>query len=69
MSILTSVFCLLLWQKGPKEPILEEVELDFRPMEECEEQSERDERELEESEDAVPEAKKETEGKEGKGLA
>ena len=37
-------------QKVPKEPILEEAELDFRPLEDCEEQLEEEEEEEEEGE-------------------
>ncbi|XP_028833705.1 GRB10-interacting GYF protein 2 isoform X2 [Denticeps clupeoides] len=48
-------------KKVPKEPILEEVELDFRPLEECEEHSEKDESETEETKETDAEAKKESE--------
>ena len=48
-----------LMQKGPKEPILEEAEHDFRPLEECDEHSERDESESEETKDLAAEARKE----------
>uniref|UniRef100_A0AAY4EX69 GYF domain-containing protein n=1 Tax=Denticeps clupeoides TaxID=299321 RepID=A0AAY4EX69_9TELE len=52
-------------KKVPKEPILEEVELDFRPLEECEEHSEKDESETEETKETDAEAKKESERSEG----
>ncbi|XP_041918277.1 GRB10-interacting GYF protein 2 isoform X3 [Alosa sapidissima] len=51
-------------KKGPKEPILEEAELDFRPLEECEEHWERDESESEETKDTAAEARKEGERRE-----
>lgn len=52
---LKALLCsLLCYQKASKEPILEEAELDFRPLEECEEG-------LEEEEDSQPNETKETE--------
>lgn len=45
---------LLFMQKASKEPILEEAELDFKPLEECEEG-------LEEEEDSPPKETKELE--------
>uniref|UniRef100_A0AAY4EWD0 GYF domain-containing protein n=1 Tax=Denticeps clupeoides TaxID=299321 RepID=A0AAY4EWD0_9TELE len=56
-------------KKVPKEPILEEVELDFRPLEECEEHSEKDESETEETKETDAEAKKESERSEGEHIS
>lgn len=42
-----ALFCFLSNQKAPAEPILEEAELEFRPLEEGEECCEKDENEAE----------------------
>lgn len=51
---------MLCVQKASKEPILEEAELDFKPLEECEEGlEEEEERRPQEAKEAEAEAKKE----------
>lgn len=52
-------------QKAPKEPILEEAELDFRPLEESEEYTERDESEPEQTKDADMDSRHEVERSDG----
>ncbi|XP_056599263.1 GRB10-interacting GYF protein 2 isoform X4 [Triplophysa dalaica] len=52
-------------KKAPKEPILEEAELDFRPLEESEEYAERDESESEQTKDADMDTRQEGERSDG----
>lgn len=54
------VLCI---QKASKEPILEEAELDFKPLEECEEGLEEEDSQPKETKETEPEAKKEAEHK------
>lgn len=51
--------CSLFIQKASKEPILEEAELDFKPLEECEESLEEEDGQPKETKEAETEAKKE----------
>ncbi|KAM3604099.1 uncharacterized protein V6R79_006295 [Siganus canaliculatus] len=51
-------------KKASKEPILEEAELDFKPLEECEEGLEEEDGQLKETKETETEAKRETERKE-----
>nr|XP_055059628.1 GRB10-interacting GYF protein 2 isoform X2 [Misgurnus anguillicaudatus] len=53
------------YEKAPKEPILEEAELDFRPLEESEEYMERDDGESEQTKDADKDTRHGTERSEG----
>ncbi|XP_057189251.1 GRB10-interacting GYF protein 2 isoform X6 [Triplophysa rosa] len=53
------------FEKAPKEPILEEAELDFRPLEESEEYAERDESESEQTKDADMDTRQEGERSDG----
>lgn len=70
MSIKINVFLIskffsLLNQKAPKEPILEEAELDFRPLEENEEYTEKDDSESEQTKDTHTETRCESDRNEG----
>lgn len=61
----------MYFQKSSKEPILEEAELDFRPLEECEEGLEEEEEEdiqPKETKEMEPEDKREEDRKEGESL-
>lgn len=49
----------MIIQKASKEPILEEAELDFKPLEECEEGLEEEDSHPKETKEAEAEAKKE----------
>lgn len=49
----------MIIQKASKEPILEEAELDFKPLEECEEGLEEEDSQPKETKEAEAEAKKE----------
>lgn len=51
----------MYYQKASKEPILEEAELDFRPLEECEEGLEEEDSQAKETKDT--EAKREANSK------
>lgn len=51
--------CSLFIQKASKEPILEEAELDFKPLEECEESLEEEDSQPKETKEVETEAKKE----------
>lgn len=55
--------CVLPIQKASKEPILEEAELDFKPLEECEEGLEEEDSQLNETKETETEAKRELERK------
>lgn len=52
-------------QKSSKEPILEEAELDFRPLEECDEALEEEDLQPPETKETQNEAKREADRKEG----
>ena len=58
---------LLCYQKASKEPILEEAELDFKPLEECEEGLEEEESQPKETKETETEGKREVDRK-GKSL-
>lgn len=49
--------CSLFMQKASKEPILEEAELDFKPLEECEESLEEEDIQPKETKEVEIEAK------------
>lgn len=51
------------YQKASKEPILEEAELDFRPLEECEEGLEEEDSQRKETKETETEAKREADRK------
>lgn len=51
--------CSLVIQKASKEPILEEVELEFKPLEECEEGLEEEDSQPKETKEVETEAKRE----------
>lgn len=55
--------CVLSIQKASKEPILEEAELDFKPLDECEEGLEEEDSQLKETKETETEAKRELERK------
>ena len=52
-------------QKASKEPILEEAELDFRPLEECDEGLEEEDSQPPETKEIQNGAKRETDRKDG----
>lgn len=54
---------MLRLQKASKEPILEEAELDFKPLEECEEGLEEEDGQPKETKETETEAKREAERK------
>lgn len=54
---------VLCFQKASKEPILEEAELDFKPLEECEEGLEEEDSQPKETKETETEAKREAERK------
>lgn len=58
-----NVMVFLCIQKASKEPILEEAELDFKHLEECEEGLEEEDSQPKETKETEPEAKKEAEQK------
>uniref|UniRef100_A0A6Q2X073 GYF domain-containing protein n=1 Tax=Esox lucius TaxID=8010 RepID=A0A6Q2X073_ESOLU len=53
-------------KKAPKEPILEEAELDFRPLEECDEGQEDEDAQPRDTKDTDGEARREPDRKEGR---
>lgn len=55
--------CTLCYQKASKEPILEEAELDFRPLEECEEALEEEDIQTKETKEPEAEAKRDKDRK------
>lgn len=54
---------LSFFQKASKEPILEEAELDFKPLDECEESLEEEDSQPKETKETETEAKREVERK------
>lgn len=59
----TVIVFFLSGQKASKEPILEEAELDFKPLDECEEGLEEEESQAKETKETETEAKREVERK------
>lgn len=57
------VTVIVFFQKASKEPILEEAELDFKPLDECEEGLEEEDIQQKETKETDTEAKREVERK------
>ncbi|KAJ8011813.1 hypothetical protein DPEC_G00062140 [Dallia pectoralis] len=65
----SGAFLSLKVRKAPKEPILEEAELDFRPLEECDEGHEEEDPQPRDTKDTDGEARREPDRKEDVGRA